>query len=143
MYARMTYLKPYQNILEQFWTNLKLWQFLANEPIIFTYDEESEASRSTGQYIPDNERKVKILDWNPYNTWIQHRSDRYHSIMKCTTMCRLKKTPKKHPYYKIWKNYQLFIHFVNNSNGKIRARRFKYYDVLSCRVNVDINHLLR
>ena len=26
LYTHLTYVKPYQNILEQFWTNLKLWQ---------------------------------------------------------------------------------------------------------------------
>ena len=49
----MTYLKPYQNILEQFWTNFKLWRFLANAPIIFTHDDESEASQSSLQYIQE------------------------------------------------------------------------------------------
>ena len=46
----LTYAKPYQNILERFWNNWNMWRFLANGPIIFTYDDESEASRSTGQY---------------------------------------------------------------------------------------------
>ena len=47
----MTYLEPYQNILERFWTNLKLWRLLANRPIIFTYDDKSEASWSSLQYV--------------------------------------------------------------------------------------------
>ena len=41
VYARLTYLKPYQNTLELFWTNLNMWRSLANEPIIFTYDEKA------------------------------------------------------------------------------------------------------
>ena len=31
--------------------NLKLWQFLANGPIIFTYDDENALSRSSLQYV--------------------------------------------------------------------------------------------
>ena len=44
-------------------------KFLANGPIIFTYDDKSEASRSTGQYVnqgPDRENGQEIWEFGQF-----------------------------------------------------------------------------
>ena len=103
LYTRLTYVKPYQNILERFWTNLKLWKFWLTDQsylhiilkvgypfqpysrLVYNYDQHVQGWIPTTKFFENrkNSRKTEIEKWIKNRSW----------CMLIITFCKTPFTP--------------------------------------------------